>query len=219
MLGSEIVVAVGDASEAELSLALADDLATAFGLPLRTLHVDATPENVATELASGLAPDSILVIHSEHANRWSGKWSVAEHMIDEWGGIVVAVGPRYSRTQRSGTVLAAVDGSPNARRVIEPSSAVASALDCSVEFCQVVPAASAGRTETGANPTETTVVVGNDPISALLDHGEAAPMIVLAARGDRTSTRSSISRTCSGLIAGAAQPVMIVGTNWESADG
>jgi len=224
MLGSEVVVALGepgaaDAGRADPSIALATELAAALDVPLRTLHVEAEPDDVAPAIAEGLLPTSILVIHSEQANRWSGKWSVAEHVIDQWGGIAVAVGPRYSPTSRPGPVLTAVDGSPSSLRVVEPARAVANTLHRSIQFCQVVPTTETNAPDRiGDLPVEdTTFVVGNDPISALLGQADSedSAMIVLAARGDRASARPSISRTCAGVIAGAAQPVVIVGTQWQ----
>jgi len=217
MLGSEVVVAIGDPGEDDPSIALAGDLAAALDLPMRLLHVEAEPADVPAAIAEGLVSTSILVIHSEHANRWSGKWSVAEHVIDQWGGIVVAVGPGYARSSRSGSVLTAVDGSPSSLRVVEPARAIAAALQRQPQFCQVIPAASAEVERQEPAIAGTAVVIGNDPISALLSQAETndCAMIVLAARGDRASTRSSISRTCAGVIAGAVQPVMVVGTTWQ----
>ncbi len=227
VLGSEVVVALGESDagdgsaplHADPSIALGKALASALDVPVRMLHVEAAPEHVAAAIAEGLAPTSILVIHSEHANRWSGKWSVAEHVIDQWGGIVVAIGPRYSPSARPGPVLTAVDGSTSSFRVVEPAHAVASTLDRTIQFCQVIPATDPEPVgPLGDLPLDNTAFVnGNDPVSALLGQADSedCSMIVLAARGDRASTRASISRTCSGVIAGAVQPVMVVGTQWQ----
>jgi len=223
-LGSEVVVAVGEPGvggsvSADPSVGLGNELAAALGLPLRMLHVEAEPDDVAAAIADGLSPTSILVIHSEHANRWSGKWSIAEHVIDQWGGLAIAIGPCYTTSFRRGSVLTAVDGSAAALRVVEPARAVAATLDRSIQLCQVIPASDASdqRVTSEASMEETVYLVGNDPISSLLAHAatEDCRMIVLAARGNRASTRTSISRTCAGIIAGAEQPVMIVGTQWE----
>lgn len=222
-LASEVVVAVQELVAADPSVALATQLASALDVPSRVLHVEAGAEGIAAAIADELSPHSLLVMHSEHANRWSGKWSVAEHVIDQWGGLAIAVGPCYSGTVLAGPVMVAVDGSPNSLRSAGPARALGDALDRLIQFCRVVSVVD--DSDHGPigdlSPAESLLVVSNDPISALLSQAdkEQASLIVLAARGNRSTARASISRTCAGVIAGATQPVMIVGTSWRPPSG
>jgi len=215
-LGTEIVVALREPEADDASVALAEELALALAVPSRLLHVEAAPGDVATAIAEGLAPQSILVIHSEHANRWSGKWSIAEHVIDQWGGITIAIGPRYQSSLQAGPVMTALDGSSESFRAAEPAQMMAEILNRPIEYCTVVPSADEHKADSADRPSliAPRFVYGNDPVSVLLSEAErnASALIVLAARGDRSSVRSTISRTCSGIIAGATQPVMIVGS-------
>ena len=56
------------------------------------------------------------------------------------------------------------------------------------------------------------VVTSNDPVSAIaaLADEQAAALVVLSSRGDRSTQRSSMSRTAAGVIAEVACPVMVI---------
>lgn len=231
-LGSEVVVATGTGDPSDERAALGHDLATRLGVALRWLHVDPVEEmDLAAAIAEQLATDSVLVIHSEHANRWSGKWSIAEHVIDEWGGLAIATGPRHISGWGPGPVLVGVDGSEPAERAVATAAKLADLLGVGLVVCRVVSAAlesevgaiaselercwsSAAPEGVDAEPVSIATPVGNDPISALVTEaeGRSCAAIVLSSLGDRTSQRASISRTCSGVIAGAIQPVVVVGS-------
>lgn len=225
-LGSEVVVAVAEEDAAVRPGATGPGLAERLGVPLRSLHVDPTADaDLAASIAGALRGDSILVIHSEHANRWSGKWSVAEHVIDEWGGLTVATGVRHVPVWRRGPVLVGVDGSESAVRSISVASVIARVFGVGVVVCQVVSADERDRVDAIAEElrrhldtlaldgASVATPIGNDPISALVKEADdrSSVAVVLSSRGDRASRRSTISRTCSGVIAGAVQPVVVVG--------
>jgi nucleotide-binding universal stress UspA family protein len=242
---STVVVAVGPNEAESKGHELGRSLAEAFGIALTSVHVEQpgadtddtehTPEErLAVAIARGLPTDGILVIESEHADRWRSRHSVAEHTIDAFAGPSVAVGPRAGATFAVGPILVALDGSKPAEASLATAATVAKALGRTIEVVQAVPellhpesddstepeasaylsrVAAASETEMAA-----TVVASNDPVSALVDLAVArgASLLALASRGDRTTSRSSMSRTAAGLIAEAPCPVLVVAS---SADG
>lgn len=235
---STVVVAVGAADSGGKGQTLGQVLADAFGVGLTSVHVEQpgadtehTPEEaLAAAIADGLPADGLLVIESEHADRWRSRHSIAEHTIDAFTGPSVAVGPRAGASFAHGPVLVALDGSAPAEASLTTALMVGRALNRSIELVRIVPeplhpesddslepeasaylhTVAAG---TGADIT-TAVIASNDPVSALVDLAAAreASLLTLASRGDRSTSRSSMSRTAAGLIAEARCPVLVVGT-------
>jgi nucleotide-binding universal stress UspA family protein len=249
---TEIVVPVSAGARSDRGAAIAVRLAGALEVPVRLVHVEPAgsaeveaPRELLAGLADGpvrptwevvrgadlvegvlrdLAPGTVIVMQTEHANRWSGKASVAEHVVDAWPGTTVLVGPHVDPgADASGPVVVGVDGSPDAERSIGPARQLARVLGVDVLVARVVPAegpeAEPAREYLDALVAErlpgarARVVRSNDPVSALvaLATDESAALVVLSSHGDRTSARASISRTCTGVAAEAAQPLMVVG--------
>lgn len=225
---TEVVAAIEDTGEPGIALRLAEELARRAGLPLRSVHVEADPsettdQDLVRAISDRLDSGSILVVRTDHASRWSGKYSVAEHVIDRWGGPTVVVGPSGRWEGRTGPVLVAVNGSAGAERAIAPAQSLASLFSVGVLFATVIAdddddsrrrTAQAYLDSLPAGPGhETCLLSANDHVAALVAEAEArsSPFIALASRGDRTVTRPTISRTSSGLANEASCPVLIVG--------
>jgi nucleotide-binding universal stress UspA family protein len=240
---SAVVVAVG--TSAERGQALGDHLASAFGVERSSVHIensasspaadseDLTPEErLAAAICDDIPNDALLVIESEHADRWRSRHSVAEHLIDAFAGAAIAVGPHASAVVAAGPVLVALDGSDSAEGSLATAIRFAETLGRPLEFVRVVEEplhpdpkdsleASAeaylqdvsARTAGGDGSLghTTTVVTSNDPVSALaaLADERGAALVVLNSRGDRSTQRSSMSRTAAGLIAELGCPVMV----------
>jgi nucleotide-binding universal stress UspA family protein len=249
-LVDEILVPLPAPDPADRGVRAAAWLADASGCPLRLLHVrlPGRPEPDPGALLAGLGrpvewdvtdaddvapavlgrarPGSLIVMATQHANRWSGKDSVSEHVLDRWPGAAMLVGPRADLAERTGgRVVVGLDGSPRAEQAVRIASALARSLGGELVLAQVVPDDPDGATsEQGAQgylqalaattgvPSSTRVVRSNDPISALVAvAGAEADAIVLSSRGDRASGRATISRVCTGVAADAGQPVVVVG--------
>ncbi len=241
MMFTEIVVPVDDPATVDGGGAWAALFGPALDLEVRTLHVEApSPDPEVAERAiedaivAQLDDRSLLVMESEHADRWAGKASIAEHVVDRFGHTAVVVGPACGPPVAGpgrpiagrGPVLVAVDGSSRAEAALEVARSVGGALGCSVEVVRVA-ATPLGRPEAAADlfaeaqryvgslhAGASTVVSSNDPVSALAEvaRRREASLITLASRGDRRSPRPTIAKTCSGLVAASPCPVLIVGT-------
>ncbi len=228
MLGSEVVMAIGDDGPQTAVLELARGLSDRLEVPHRSLHIEEADQDMAAAISAELADDSILVMQSTRIDAWSGKWSVTEHVIDQWGGLVVAAGPSALDEVNLGPVLVAFDGSESSMRGLEVAPLLDGLHDGSVLVCQVLPTNRASEADQmvidladdvrrrHGEGFEVIVVLGNSAVTTLtkvaIDRG--CSLIVLAARGDRTTTRASMSRTSSGVLADARTPVVIVGHRW-----
>lgn len=226
-----ITVAVG--AEANRARALAATLATAFGIEVTIVHVeptaaagdDHTPqETLAAEIAKQVPADHLLIIESEHADRWRSRHSVAEHLIDAHQSATIALGPASLPTVGAGPIVVALDGSARAREALSSAVRLGAAIDRRLVLLGVVPEALGGALsgksaaiealERDAASIDATVAVteSNDPVTALVamcgDHH--ASFIALASGGNRESVRTTMSRTAAGLIAEAPCPVFIV---------
>ena len=239
-----LVMAAVDAEAADAKgPRLAATLATAFDVESSSVHVDRpvdhesddrTPEEaLAAAIADELPPDAVLVIESEHADRWRSRHSVAEHTIDAFTGPSFAVGPHADAVLAAGPIIVALDGSPSAEASLTTSAGFASALGRSIELVRVVSEPlhpeqeddgsgearryleEIGAQTAGTSGVEitTAVVASNDPVSALVARSadRNACILALASRGDRATARSSMSRTAAGLISEAGCPVLVVG--------
>lgn len=242
---SAVVVAVG--TSAERGHAVGDLFARAFGVELRSVHIDdagteqrndsdrtMTPEeHLAAAICVRIPSDALLVIESEHADRWRSRHSVAEHTIDAFPGSTVAVGPHAPVELPKGPIYVALDGSPVAETSLAVAAQFAKALGRELSLVQVVeeplhpdpvtaPEASAQAylgaiADRMAGEFDTPgvhhrVITSNDPVSAIvaLAEEQAAALIVLSSRGDRSTQRSSMSRTASGVIAELSCPVVVI---------
>jgi nucleotide-binding universal stress UspA family protein len=199
-------------------------LASTLGLPERVVHVDPSVDDVVDAIVGRLRPHSLLVMHSEHANRWSGKRSVTEHVVDQWAGLACIEGPARAEL-RSGPVLVALDGSRETLGSLDAARRLAEAFGSSVVLARVSPDPFDDRDgaardlarrglEAVAEPGEEIAVLQSNLVVEALCREAAdrgCSLIVLASRGDRSTPRATMSRTCSGLVASATQPVVIVG--------
>ncbi len=231
---SEVVV-LSDGSNDELSVALGSELGGLLGLRSRSVQVDADPADLVSSIIGELQSDSLVVMRSARENRWSGKHSVAEHLADTWGGVSLMAGSNCTDRPlrgRKGPVLVALDGSDFAARSIGPAVEVAQSLGREVLLTTVVGADNGDSEATGTAQAldylrslgegpqncvfQYGVIRSNDPISALQGEAERLDcvIVVVTSKGDRSTPRPTISRTCSGLVGEAAQPVMVVGPNW-----
>lgn len=241
---SAVVVAVG--TSAERGHALGNHFAKAFGVELRSVHIDDTSspqggddagltpeEHLAAAICDRIPSDALLVIESEHADRWRGRHSVAEHTIDAFTGSAIAVGPHASGEIPTGPIYVALDGSAAAETSLATAAQFAKALGRQLGFVQVVeeplhPDPTGTREASaeaylrgitvrvgedfGVQGSVHRVVTSNDPVSAIaaLADEQAAALVVLSSRGDRSTQRSSMSRTAAGVIAEVACPVMVI---------
>ncbi len=216
----------------DLGSALGSRLGDALGLPVSTVHVGGESDDLAQAIVAVCQPGSLIAMHSEHVNRWSGRRSTAEHIIDAWGGITAVAGPAVDEVDvGAGPILVPLDGSLDAERALDAAQILSDALGCGVALARVVPQpigpdgstthhdADAYLQAIGTRYTlhSASVVPSNDPVVALAAEAERldSPLIVLASRGDRSSQRASLSRTCSGLIAESRRPVAVVGPDWQ----
>ncbi len=238
---SAVIVAVG--ASAEKGIALGSTLAEAFGVEVSSVHVDGAAETV--EPAEGMTPeetlaaaicrdlpaDGLLVIESEHADRWRSRHSIAEHTIDAFPGAAVAIGPGAGPDLSDGPVVVALDGSDAAEGSLASAVRFGDALGRTLLLVRIVEAPlrpESDRTDqiaaaayldavasTLAVAADTFVIESNDPVSAIVavatDRG--ASLVALASRGDRSTARGSMSRTAAGVIAEAACPVLVIGSS------
>ncbi|MDH3683778.1 MAG: universal stress protein [Acidimicrobiia bacterium] len=221
---TEVVAALdapGLAGEAQL---LAEDVARRRDLPLRIVHIEAEPAALSTtELAAAivgeLRPDSLVVMETDRASRWSGKYSVAEHVVDRWGGQSLVVGPACVSSGRTGPIVVPVNGSAGAERAIGPAAELAAAFEVEVVLIRVASGDAVGPARdylaalTSSSGHRTHLIEATDHVAALVAAADelASRFIVISSRGDRTVTRPTMSRTTSGLAAEAPCPVLIVG--------
>lgn len=227
-----ITVAVG--AEANRAQALAATLANALDLSVTLVHVelttsaaddDHTPqETLAAAIAQQVPHDHLLIIESEHADRWRSRHSVAEHLIDAHQSATIALGPASHPTIGAGPIVVALDGSARARKALSSAVRLGAAIDRGLVLLGVVPEALGGAPsampaaiaalEKDAASIDAPVVVieSNDPVSALVAvcGDRQASFIALASGGDRQSARTTMSRTAAGLIAEAPCPVFVV---------
>jgi nucleotide-binding universal stress UspA family protein len=222
---------------------LATTLAEAFDVQVSTVHIDgstetvetagdATPEEVlAAAICRDLPADGLLVIESEHADRWRSRHSVAEHTIDAFPGSAVAIGPAAGATLAAGPVIVALDGSPAAELSLATAVRFGEAIDRELSLVRVIgaplhPEATSSEASEARAYLEmvaatlpiaaTTVVVeSNDPVSSIVATAsdQNASLVALASRGDRSTARGSMSRTAAGVIAEAPCPVLVIGSS------
>lgn len=223
---TEVVAALDDPSVAGDGRRLAEEVAGRRDLPLRTVHIEAESPS-AIELADAIAErlqrDSLVVMETDHASRWSGKYSVAEHVVDGWGGQTLVVGPASTRGERTGPIVVPVNGSPGAERAIGPAAELAAAYDVGVMLVRVAwgddidPARRYLESLAARTGHRARVVEATDHVAALVAAAEelSSPFIAVSSRGDRTITRPTMSRTTSGLAAEAPCPVLIIGEGHE----
>ncbi len=226
-----ITVAVG--SDARRAQQLASTLATAYGLSVTVVHVEldaaATPDHTSEEaLAAAIVErvpsHDLLIIESEHADRWRSRHSVAEHLIDAHRNATVAMGPSSVPELSDGPVVVALDGSISARASLAAAQRLAIAIDRPLVLARVIPEhlhaaapteresiTAALEQEAAAINASAAVVESNDPVSALVQlcAEHQAAFIALASSGDRETERSTMSRTAAGLIAEAPCPVFV----------
>ncbi|MEZ5377715.1 MAG: universal stress protein [Acidimicrobiales bacterium] len=252
-LADEIVVAIGSAATDNPALAVGIEFARLTNLPLRLVHVacdgatidaDALDEHLQTTapdvpvsivstdaddvvggIVGELTPRSLAILKSTNASRWSGKSSVAEHVLDAFPGLIAMVGPEVEgSTSFAGPVVIALDGSTEAERALPVARELATAVGQEIVATRVVAvSASDDERRSAAAYLEATNATlpgsrpalpdSNDPISAILATAtdEAAGLIVLSSHGDRASERATISRTSMGLVHSATVPVLLVG--------
>lgn len=237
-IAAGVVVPIEGDPDADHGRELGAWLGSKLGLAVRMIHidVDVAVGDLAEAIVARIPPSSLVAMHSEHVNRWGGKSSTAEHVIDQWAGLSVVAGPRVTSIGGTeGPILVALDGSPNAERALEAVDSLAVALGCGIVLARVVPEPLGGSPDEAtaeanaylcsvvdqrgydhAGAAHVRVLSSNDPIASLCSEAERlqSQLIVLASRGDRSTERSSLSRTCSGLIGEAVGPVVIVGTEW-----
>ncbi len=186
---------------------------------------DPTNNVVVNGIVNALTDRSLAVLKSTNANRWSGKASVAEHVLDAFSGLVAMIGPNVAaKFSLNHPILVALDGSPNAERALSVTRYLAGLTEQEVIMATVLStSADDGERATATkyldalgdtlDTSRSTLPISNDPISALTAVAvEAeASLIVLSSHGDRTSERPSISRTSMGLVHSAPVPVLLVG--------
>lgn len=235
---TEVVVALDDPDAPDPARELGDEVARRLGVAVRSVHVEAGPEidhdEVSDAIAARLEPTSLLVVRSQHASRWSGKRSVAEHLVDRWGGLVLSLGPEGQWTSRAGPVVVAVNGSAGAERAVSPAGRLAAAFGVGLALAWVVAEDEGAGSEAGTTAERAEsyldslaaeiaggratacVLRSNDHVGALAAEAErrSSPFIALASIGDRTVRRPTISRTSSGLMHEAGCPVLVVGHEW-----
>ena len=236
-----MIVAVG--VSADKGRALGSTLAEAFDVEVSSVHVDGATE--AVEPADGMTPeetlaaaicrdlpsDGLLVIESEHADRWRSRHSIAEHTIDAFPGAAVAIGPGAGADLADGPVVVALDGSEAAELSLAGAVLFGRALQRALLLVRIVeaplhPDADRGDqtvaadyldavASTLAGTADTLVVASNDPVSALVAAAadRDASLVALASRGDRSTARGSMSRTAAGVIAEATCPVLVIGSS------
>ncbi len=201
MMFTEIVVPVEDPAALDGGGAWAALLGPTLGLDVRTLHVEApagAADSVEDAIVAQLGERSLLVMESEHADRWTGKASIAEHVVDRFGHTAIVIGPTCcgratgsvpedaapedaASEMPAGPILVAVDGSPRAEAALEVARWLGAALGRAVEVVRVAAVPIGRPDEAAALVTEaqryvgglhadaSTVVSSNDPVSALAD--------------------------------------------------
>lgn len=224
-------ITVAAATDAGRSEQLATTLAAAYDITSTLLHLDSTPvaaegqtdeEALAAAIADRIPAAHLLVVESEHADRWRSRHSVAEHLIDAHAHSTVALGPAGSPDVADGPIVVALDGSAGARSSLGPAKRLADAVGRRLLLTTVVPepldaepphaeAEAWLQADAEAIGAEAAVIASNDPVTALvsLAASQQAAFIVLASAGGRETKRSSMSRTAAGLIAEASCPVLV----------
>lgn len=214
----EVVAAVEDPRRPGPVAAVAESVAALLGVPARILHTD--DDDVVSRVLEEVRSTSMLVLGSRHANRWSGKHSVAEQCLDGHDGPTMVVGPRSAGALGEGDVLVPLDGSSAALAAVPFARELATRLARGVSTVRVVPP-DGGSGRTSPEPVEphpgpldlrVEIVVSDDVIDGLAEVvAEADPAcVVMSSRGDRSHRRSTISRVCTGLIAASTRPVVVV---------
>ena len=160
---SDIVAAVDDPHDPGAAWAVARDLAAATGRTARLLHVEVGHEGEAADdvdavveaIVDRVSPGELLVVESEHATRWSGKYSVSEGLVDHRPGSTMIVGPQHETSEPAGgpgPIVVALDGSDDARAAVGPALALAAAYSVGVQLTRVITrAAAAGLVDRSAD--------------------------------------------------------------------
>ena len=204
-------------------------VADALGIPHHVLHLDEQiddAEEMAASIADRLPSDAVLVMESHHADRWASRRSIAEHVLDAFGGPAVVAGPAVVGPP-AGPIVVALDGSDEANQALGPALTLSQATDRSIVLATVVADPLDGTPDlAGADAMLSAVAsdlpadvehqwvsrASNDPVTALADIAAEADacLVVMVSKGDRTIARASMSRTATGLVATTACPVVIV---------
>lgn len=241
-LATAIVAAVEDPDRPGPAWDVACDVAARTRLPMRSLHVEVDPgdgiEALVDAIVAEVDPESLIVVATEHASRWSGKYSVAERLVDHRSGLTVVVGSHgwsgAGSEKRDGPIVVATDASAEAGAAVAPAMRLAAAYSVGLQLTRVVSreeGAAAGARSSAADhlaaqvaslavdqvgqadhaPVTGRLLVANDHVAALVAEATArsSPFIALASHGDRTVARSTMSRTTSGLADEAPCPVLI----------
>lgn len=253
LVAHDVAVAVGSDDLDNPAITLGIALARSLGVPLRLLHVacdgttidgdalceqiasvDATiairfESNHAADVVSGLVPmltpRTLVVLKSQHANRWSGKVSIAEHVLDAFPGIVALIGPEATvQPSLTGPIVLALDGSLDAERALRSAVVFTDVLGSWLVAVRVVPepanhdavteaAHYLGTATAGLDAVEAVTPSSNDPVSAVtnLAREHDAALVVLSSHGNRATKRATLGRTSMGVVAAATQPVILVG--------
>lgn len=164
LAATEIVITVDERDQRGGVVDLGRSLAKRAGLPVRLVHVD--PDSVTDTgglveaIVSRLSPGALLVAATDQANRWTGKRSVAEQVLERWGGLALMVGPAWVEppdplagpgptadlrpssdpTAEPGPVLVAINGSQSAERAVAIGRRLAAGLSADLVLARVVAA-------------------------------------------------------------------------------
>ena len=199
-------------------------------LRLASRHL--TGDDPAVAIAGAAGPDTLVVMSTDHIDRWSFKDSVADHVIDRLSSPVLLAGPAVTkrdvrRRGLGGEVVVGVDGSGAEEHAVEAALALATAMDRRLWLVDVVP-------QPGADPsaddlpgrhlqdlaercnqqvsTRWEVVQGNDPIAVLEGFAARrdASFLVAATHGRHSTERHTMASVAAGLASIAARPVLVV---------
>lgn len=260
---NELVVPVVAGSLHDRIMPLAALLAEAWDLPIRLVHVSPSISSVDVDLESVLvgmrswyprfdirskhlygddpakaiadhaSPRTLVLMSTEHIDKWSFKDSVAEAVVERVGMPVLLVGPhvtkdRLRERRLDGEVVVGVDGSAAAEAGVGPAVALAKALGHRLWLVRVMP--EPGDEEPTFHPevgrylqelaekcdteigTRWEVIQGNDPVEVLEGFAARrdASFLVAATRGRASTERHSMASITAGLAAAAARPVLVV---------
>ncbi len=264
----ELVVPFVDTAQFDRVAPLTVQLARAWDVPVRLVHVTPTIESidprlreVAAELREGFAdirigsnhlygddaataiaatagPHSLVVMPTEHIDRWRVKGSTAEDVVEHLGSPVLLVGPNVTSEGLwdrgvGNEVIIGVDGSTASEAGVAPALALAASTGARLWLVDVtgvrtvrptgeahpLPGRYMQRLAERARTADTSdvharweVIVGDDPIAALERFADRrrASFLVVTTKGRRSLQRTTMASVASGLAATSTRPVLVV---------
>ena len=204
-----------------IEAALAD-----VGYPLPVQSLITTDDRPGVALAAEAARRGAMVTMASHARRGIGHavlGSTAEDVVATAERPVVLVGPHVQGWEPTGQLIAAVDGSATAERIVRPAAALAAAMRMPLQLVEVIEAGVTVPSDVvdgsyvvrlssafAEGPVGFEILHG-DPAHAIVRHATAADLLALTTRHPTGLSRAVLGSVAMRVVHAARCPV-VVGT-------